>query len=237
MKKITYHKAKGGFAKKSRAHYATLNNKKYYLPRSKIDREKIINRLEKKAARKSFNEKLREKGLRSVASPPTKARYFFIEKTLIKPGTKDETFDIVKSIYELNEPLNINQRNLPTKIRFLKNNAYPKFLEFYDNIKESGQFRDKKKKRWPAYLFRIDTAYTNKTDEFSKVDGVYKKDSSHKSDGRGYSLGRRLDVSKKKTLVQHMNDTFDAFLKSFEIYINTKGITVGQINALILEVS
>ena len=225
MAKFTYHKANGSFGSRTRAHYISFRGKKYYLPKTKKSREKIIERVRKNAARPSFSDKIKSQGLRAATSPPTQARYFTENKTLNIPGQKDKTFDIEKNIFQLNKPLKINARNIERKIRFLKKNSYPHFLKTF------------KKHKGRNFLFRIDTAYINESKEFSKVLGVFKKDKDGLSDGRGFSLGRMLNITSLKKFKKYIDDTFALFIKSFETYLARSGIAYGQINALILEIS
>lgn len=224
-KRVTYHGAKGRFASKAKARYLKVGNKTYQLPKGKKDRQKIIDRAQKRALKPSFSDKIKKQGLRRATSQPTQARYFSETKTLTRPGMRGQTFDIVKWTYQLNRPIKITPRTILKQVKRLRRNSYPKLI---------GTFSQNKGKN---FLFRIDTAYIDESKEFSKTTGVYKKDKDGLSDGRGFSIGRYLKVDKKKKFVKMLDDTFREFLKAFETYSARNGIAYGQINALILEVS
>jgi len=226
MKKRPIYRAKGKFSSKAKATSVTSAGKVYQLPRgNKALREKIIRRAEKRALKPSFSDKIKAQGLRSATSRPTQARYFSKSKTLNIPGSLSKTFDIVKWTYELNRSIKITPRTAEKMIRRLKRNSYPKFLKTWRDNKGAN------------FLFRIDTAYYDKTGDFVKTDGVFKKDKDGLSDGRGFSIGRYLEIETKKSFLNYLNMTFAHFLKSLETYLARKGIRAGQINALTLEVS
>ncbi len=225
MKKITFHGKSGRFSKKARAAFVKVGQKRYILPRDKKEREKVIARAKKRATKPSFSDKIEKQGLTRASSPPSKARYFSETKTLNIPGAKGKTFDIVKWTYELNTPLKLTPRTIKKQIRKLQKNAYPKLL---------GTFKENKGSN---FLFRIDTAYVNENGKFDKVTGVYKMDKDGLSDGRGFSLGRWLNVTKTSRFKLYIDSTFEEFAQTFVTYIGRKGINFGQINALILEVS
>lgn len=225
MKKITFRAKNGRTAKKRYAHAVWVGDKKYILPRGKKEREKIIARAQKRATKPTFSDKIKKQGLRTASSRPTQARYFSERKTLHVPGKKAATFDIQKNTFELNRAAKITRRTLPKRVRALKKNAYKKFLETFE------------KNKGKNFLFRIDTAFVDENKEFAKVEGVHKKDRSGLSDGRGYSMGRYLNITSKKKFLAYLNDSFYGFEKAFETYQARNGISFGQINALILEVS
>lgn len=224
-KRPTYHGANGRFASKKKARYVKSAGKIYQLPRGKKAREKVIARAEKRATKPSFSDKIKSQGVRVGSSQPTHARYFSESKTLNVPGSLDKTFDIEKLTFELNRPAKITPRLKEKAIRRLKRNAYKKFLKTFSENKGAN------------FLFRIDTAYSDGNKDFVKTEGVHKKDKDGLSDGRGYSMGRYLNITSKKKFLKYLDDSFYGFSKSLETYLARKGIRAGQINALTLEVS
>lgn len=224
-KRIVYLGAKGKFASKAKAKYVVSAGKKYELPRAKKEREKVIARAKKRAIKPTFGEKISAQGVRKASSQATHARYLTEYKTIHRPGKKHETFDIQKNTFELKLPRKITPKTIKKRIAALKKNAYKKFLKTWEANKGKN------------FLFRIDTAYVDEKGEFNKVDGVNKKDKSGLSDGRGYSMGRYLEITDKKKFLAYLNDSFYGFAKAYETYQARNGINFGQINALILEVS
>lgn len=213
------------FAKKGSARVVIANGKVYKIPRNarKKEREKIIERARKTLGRETFAQKVARQIKEGTPSGPRKFRFYSEDKILNVPGSTTKTFKITKWFFELNPPyLFVNRENLQKKIRGLKNNSYPRFLQVF----EPGR----------NYLFRIDTAYSDDKG-FARVDAYLKPGKDGLSDGRGFSIGRTLEVEDKNKLLKYLNETFEEFIKGFETYIARKGIVSGQINALTLEIS
>lgn len=215
------------FAKKSNATEVWANGKRFAIhPKAgKKERQRVFDKARKYLNRVSFSDKVAEK-LPTPSTFPGEGRRFLWwrgePKTLNVPGKRNQTFDIYKWYFEISPPVNISLQNKEKVVRDLKNNFYPKALSIFESGKN--------------YLFRIDTAYKD-NQGFARTTAYLKAGKDGLSDGRGFSIGRHLELETKAELISYLNDTFDAFLKGFETYIGRKGIISGQINALTLEIS
>lgn len=223
--RLVFKTVRGKFTSKAKARVVVANGKIFKIPRQarKKERERILERARKSLGRETFAQKVARQIKEGTPSGPRKFRFYAEDKTLNVPGSTSKTFTITKWFFELNPPyLFVNRENLTKKIRGLKNNSYPRFLEVFKPGKN--------------YLFRIDTAYSDDKG-FARVDAYLKPGKDGLSDGRGFSIGRTLEIEDKNKLLKYLNETFDEFIKGFETYIARKGIVSGQINALTLEIS
>lgn len=229
MAKIILRDAKGRFAKKSKAVTAWRGKKrvaKIWPKTPPAKRKKILANAKKRAERPDFNEKVSRQISRAKRGKPKKVITRIERKILHVPGKKAQTFKIKKYYIEPDRALKLTPGTIQQVIRKLKRNAYPKLIKIY------------KQHRGKNFLFRIDTAYSDESG-FSKVDPYFavKGGKDRLSDGRGYSIGRYLEIDKSKKFKKYIESTFESFIRAFETYVGTKGIMFGQINALTLEVS
>ncbi len=221
------YRRKGKFASAAKATSVWSGEKEFKIHRhaTKKERKKIIDRARKQLGRLTFDQKISAQLPVTATAPGEGRRYLWWRgepKILNVPGKKGVTFAIVKWHFQLKPPIKINLSNKAKVIRNLKNGFYPKAFSVF----EPGR----------NYLFRIDTAYSDESG-FSRTTAFLKAGKDGLSDGRGFSIGRLLEVETKGRLVRYLNDSFEAFLKGFETYISRKGIIAGQINSLTLEIS
>lgn len=223
MKRLIYRNARGKFTSAKKARIVQAGDKIYRIPARarKFERERIVNRARKQLNKVSFSDKI-AKQLPILSGAPEKVRWTSEQKILNVPGKKNTTFEVTKYYFELNPPAVIDLTNVKDQTNEIMSKFWKRAKEVFIPGKN--------------YLLRIDTAYKDNSG-FSRTTAVLKAGKDGLSDGRGYSIGRYLEIDDLDRLLKYFKDSIYGFLKSFETYIARKGIISGQINAITMEIS